>query len=64
MNQEYHQIPLDPGSIEKTAFSLPEDHLEVPFFIFWPIYSAFGFPKGSKLSLGWTYRDYHPGLPR
>ena len=26
MNQEYHQIPLDPGSIEKTAFSSPEGH--------------------------------------
>ena len=28
MNQGYHQIPLDPGTIEKTAFSSPEGHWE------------------------------------
>ena len=34
MNQGYHKIPLDPGNIEKTAFSLPEGHwefLSLPF---------------------------------
>ena len=34
MNQGYYQIPLDPGSIEKTAFSSSEGHweyLSLPF---------------------------------